>query len=294
MIPPSLRAWIALSLGLHALLLVALGHTSLPGPGAESLASLVPIRFVAAPEPAPAARQPAPRPRAAIVPPGPKPAAPKPRPRPKPEPRAAVTVPRPKPVAAPRRPAAPADAAVTPGDPSGRRTGTATAPGRTAAGRSGAGPGPGGGLRRGTASVSPAPPAVMRAPGGRGAPAPPGIPGGTGTQGTGRESAPGATGGEPGGPTTGPVRLGGPVPGYPKLAEDAGAEGTVVVRVSLSASGEVESVSVTTSSGNASLDAAAVRAAHSWKFRPALRDGKPVAGAETLRFRFADGNVTGG
>ncbi len=258
------RNWILTSLGLHLLLLVLLGRMSLPAPRAQALESLVPIRMVEAAEPAPAPR---PEPKTAVA---------VRRPEPKPEPKPAVVprpLPKPKPVPPRIQPPTRTISRVPmrPGQPSGRADGVAL--------------GPGGGLRRGAGRTSPAPPAIMRTANGKGRPAPPGVPGGTGTQGTGTE---------PAGPTAGPVRLGGPVPGYPKLAEEAGDEGTVVVRVSISASGGVEDASVSNSSGHASLDAAALRAARSWTFKAALLKGKPVSSTQTIRFHFANGSVTGG
>lgn len=270
MIPASYRPWLILSLGLHALALVVLGQTSLPAPRQEAQA-LVPIRFLE-PEAPPAAPPPAPKPKVSVAP---KPAPEPPKPTPKPKPRVSRTEPAPKPAVVPAQPRQRARTdpkpASRPGSPTGQRDGTATRPG--------------GGLRQGSGQTSPAPPAVMRTPGGKGMPAPPGRPGGTGTQGTGEE---------PAGPTTGPVRLGGALPTYPKLAEDAGEEGTVVVTVTISPSGEVQSASVSRSSGHDSLDAAALRAARSWKFKPALQRGKPVVSTQSIRFHFAGGSVSGG
>lgn len=272
MIPAPYRTWIAVSIGLHLLLLALLGHVSFPAPRADAATAFVPVRVVEEPAPVPPAPKPRPapkpKPKPAVVVPKPKP--PESRPKPQPRPKPAAVVPRP----APRRVVhtAPKPAPARSGSPSGRRDGVAAVPG--------------GGIHRGSGKTSPAPPAVMRTANGKGRPAPPGRPGGTGTQGTGSEPA--------GGPTAGPVRLGGPVPSYPKLAEDAGEEGTVVVTVSISASGAVEGASVSRSSGHPSLDAAAVRAAHSWKFKPALRNGKPVASTQSIRFHFAGGSVSGG
>ena len=60
-------------------------------------------------------------------------------------------------------------------------------------------------------------------------------------------------------------------------ARRMGEQGRVMVTVSLSASGSPQSVTVLTSSGHAVLDEAAVSAIRNWRFRPAERNGQPVA-----------------
>ena len=60
-------------------------------------------------------------------------------------------------------------------------------------------------------------------------------------------------------------------------ARRMGEQGRVMVTVSLSASGSPQSVTVLTSSGHAVLDEAAVNAIRNWRFRPAERNGQPVA-----------------
>lgn len=128
-----------------------------------------------------------------------------------------------------------------------------------------------------------APPKLMSSPGGRWAAAP-GLDGGTGNNGT----DPG-----PSGPSTGAAAHGGPNPGYPKLAEERGAEGTVVISVNVSATGGIAGLSVARSSGDSDLDNAALRAARSWHFSPAVTNGRAASGTVTIRFRFANGTVVG-
>jgi protein TonB len=66
-------------------------------------------------------------------------------------------------------------------------------------------------------------------------------------------------------------------PVYPEIARQNGWAGTVSLRLWIGASGSVERLEVATSSGHAALDAAAVEAVRSWRFRPALRGGSPIA-----------------
>lgn len=55
-------------------------------------------------------------------------------------------------------------------------------------------------------------------------------------------------------------------PSYPSSARSASIEGTTTVRILVGYDGEVESVIVAESSGNAALDAAAVDACYGWRF----------------------------
>ena len=55
-------------------------------------------------------------------------------------------------------------------------------------------------------------------------------------------------------------------PNYPGSARSASIEGTTTVRILVGYEGEVESVVVAESSGNAALDAAAVEACYGWRF----------------------------
>lgn len=75
---------------------------------------------------------------------------------------------------------------------------------------------------------------------------------------------------------------------YPPAALRAGAEGRTVARLAISAQGRVTDCVVTSSSGNADLDAATCRAAVRATWRPALDDdGKPVSSTYTLPVRWA-------
>lgn len=57
-----------------------------------------------------------------------------------------------------------------------------------------------------------------------------------------------------------------------------GTSGVVQVRITVNASGGVDAVSVSGSSGSAALDRAAVEAVYRWTFSPALdTHGQPMA-----------------
>ena len=71
------------------------------------------------------------------------------------------------------------------------------------------------------------------------------------------------------------VRLASP-PKYPQLAAEQKIEGRVMLIVDVAADGSVAAVQLDRSSGDASLDAAAMEAAKLWKYQPAVERGKPV------------------
>lgn len=64
---------------------------------------------------------------------------------------------------------------------------------------------------------------------------------------------------------------------YPRISVILGEQGRVGVRYLVRADGTVGDVLITKSSGSPRLDAAATRLVHRWIFKPALRDGAPVA-----------------
>jgi protein TonB len=63
-------------------------------------------------------------------------------------------------------------------------------------------------------------------------------------------------------------------------------EGSVVVGFEVRPDGTCADVGIVQSSGHAVLDEAAVRAVREWRFKPAVRDGIPVAARQTIRFTF--------
>ena len=72
----------------------------------------------------------------------------------------------------------------------------------------------------------------------------------------------------------------------PENARRGREEGRVIVRVAVSADGLPLDVTVASSSGHASLDAAAVAALRRWRFLPATQDGRPVPAAAEVPVRF--------
>lgn len=71
--------------------------------------------------------------------------------------------------------------------------------------------------------------------------------------------------------------LAAPPPPYPRDALRDRLEGTVVLDVHVDVDGRPIEVTVVTSSGHRALDRAAQRQVlRTWRFRPALRDGRPV------------------
>lgn len=60
------------------------------------------------------------------------------------------------------------------------------------------------------------------------------------------------------------------------MARRMGHEGQVVIRIKVSASGDVDSANVTRSSGYAVLDETALATVRRWRFRPAQQGGHAV------------------
>lgn len=73
-----------------------------------------------------------------------------------------------------------------------------------------------------------------------------------------------------------PVTISKPAPAYPELAQKAGLEGTVILKVYVDKSGDVKSVVLMRGVSEA-LDKAALDAAWRIKFKPAVNNGQPVA-----------------
>jgi periplasmic protein TonB len=74
-----------------------------------------------------------------------------------------------------------------------------------------------------------------------------------------------------------PYVIDGPAPPYPPDARAAGREGKVRVKVLISETGRVQDIVLAQSSGNQSLDDAALAALKRWRFRAAVRDGQTIA-----------------
>lgn len=69
-------------------------------------------------------------------------------------------------------------------------------------------------------------------------------------------------------------RIGGKAPKYPQDAKKAHIEGTVVLEATISVSGKVEDLCVV--QGPAMLQQATVDAVKKWKYKPIVRNGRPV------------------
>jgi protein TonB len=76
-------------------------------------------------------------------------------------------------------------------------------------------------------------------------------------------------------------------PEYPEQSRRRGEEGTVILRVDVSAGGEPVTIGVEHSSGSARLDEAAARAVRSWRFAPARRDGRAEASSVLVPVTFS-------
>jgi TonB family protein len=73
---------------------------------------------------------------------------------------------------------------------------------------------------------------------------------------------------------------------YPLGAVQEGVTGTVELKVVVDNEGFVERAVVVRSSGDARLDAAAIRSVMTWRYRPARRGGWPVPGTDLATVEF--------
>lgn len=83
-----------------------------------------------------------------------------------------------------------------------------------------------------------------------------------------------------------PLAVFNPPPLYPPQAAVQGIQGTVVLRLTVSAQGEVAALEVHQSSGHGMLDAAAVQTVRNWRFEPALVGAQSVPWTGRLSVRF--------
>jgi TonB family protein len=77
-----------------------------------------------------------------------------------------------------------------------------------------------------------------------------------------------------------------PGPEYPPEAAKRGQEGVVQLLVFVDKEGHVGGIGVSHGSGVPELDVAAEQAVRQWRFRPAMRDGVPIAVSTTVTMRF--------
>lgn len=72
-----------------------------------------------------------------------------------------------------------------------------------------------------------------------------------------------------------PVRVGGPLPGYPELPKEERIEGTVVARVVIEKDGTIGDAEIVESLRD-DFDARTLEVLRQWTFEPATLDGEPV------------------
>lgn len=75
-------------------------------------------------------------------------------------------------------------------------------------------------------------------------------------------------------------------PVYPASAVAARQQGIAILRVLVDAGGRIEAIDVERSSGHPVLDAAAIEAAHRWRYLPAKAGGQPVAASIRVPIEF--------
>ncbi|WP_018868059.1 energy transducer TonB [Thioalkalivibrio sp. ALJ10] len=77
-----------------------------------------------------------------------------------------------------------------------------------------------------------------------------------------------------------------PPPDYPRISQRRREEGTVMLRVTVSAEGEPVRWEVEESSGYDRLDEAALSAVERWRFEPARRGGRAVEAEVVVPMEF--------
>lgn len=88
-------------------------------------------------------------------------------------------------------------------------------------------------------------------------------------------------------PDAGASDLHNPKPPYPPVSRSKGEQGTVLLKVCVSATGTVDSVDIAKSSGFVRLDRSANDTVERWRFHPARKGGAPVAMCYQLPIRFS-------
>lgn len=87
-------------------------------------------------------------------------------------------------------------------------------------------------------------------------------------------------------PSTSADYLSNPAPPYPRQSKRMGEEGTVVIRVLITAEGRAEKAEIRTSSGYTRLDDTALSTVKAWRFVPGKRNGTPEAMWFNVPIRF--------
>ncbi len=80
--------------------------------------------------------------------------------------------------------------------------------------------------------------------------------------------------------------LNNPAPLYPSAARRLRLEGTVLLRVQVSAEGAPQQIQIEQSSGSSLLDEAAINAVREWSFIPSRLGGEAIAAAVVIPIRF--------
>jgi protein TonB len=75
-------------------------------------------------------------------------------------------------------------------------------------------------------------------------------------------------------------------PVYPRAAELRGIEGWVEVEFTVAEGGEVKDIAVRSANPPGVFEQAAISALSKWRYKPVLRDAKPVAQRARVRIRF--------
>lgn len=78
-----------------------------------------------------------------------------------------------------------------------------------------------------------------------------------------------------------------PAPEYPGMSRRRGEQGRVMLKVSVNAQGNPESVLLDKSSGFELLDKSALEAVRTWKFLPATINNRPVSGVVIVPVKFS-------
>jgi len=83
------------------------------------------------------------------------------------------------------------------------------------------------------------------------------------------------------------TRLSGKAPVYPIDAERQGIEGWVDLEFLVKADGSVHEPIIRNAQPAGVFDQAAIRAVQSWRFKPVMREGRPVEQRANVRMRFS-------
>ena len=81
-------------------------------------------------------------------------------------------------------------------------------------------------------------------------------------------------------------------PKYPDAAKRSGTEGTVWTKVAIDETGKVVKVTISKSDAEV-FNQASIDAAMQWAFKPAMKDGKPIATEVSIPFRYKMGGKEG-